>query len=70
MLTGGYQQVNAQLQQQQPQHSYQHQHVDRQIVHNQNAGAPAYASSATKELDDLMASLSDFKVSEDNLWYL
>jgi len=23
---------------------------------------PAYASSATKELDDLMASLSDFKV--------
>lgn len=38
----------------------QQQHVERQIV--QPAGPP-FASSATKELDDLMASLSDFKVS-------
>lgn len=36
--------------------------VERQIVHTQQTGAP-FASSATKELDDLMASLSDFKVS-------
>lgn len=36
--------------------------VERQIIHTQQSGAP-FASSATKELDDLMASLSDFKVS-------
>lgn len=37
--------------------------VERQIVQTQQSGAP-FASSATKELDDLMASLSDFKVCE------
>lgn len=38
------------------------QEVIRQVIQNSNAGAPR-ASTATKELDDLMASLSDFKVS-------
>lgn len=38
------------------------QEVIRQVTHNANAVAPR-ASTATKELDDLMASLSDFKVS-------
>lgn len=46
---------------QQHQQQQQHQQIERQIIQNQT-GAP-YASSATKELDDLMASLSDFKVS-------
>lgn len=35
--------------------------MDRQIIQS-NQSAPR-ASSATKELDDLMASLSDFKVN-------
>lgn len=37
------------------------QHTQPQI--SESLGGAAYASSATKELDDLMASLSDFKVS-------
>lgn len=36
--------------------------MERQIIHNTSSAGPR-ASSATKELDDLMASLSDFKVS-------
>lgn len=39
------------------------QEVIRQVIHSSNASGPR-ASSATKELDDLMASLSDFKVSQ------
>lgn len=34
-----------------------------QLNSSQQSYYPASASSATKELDDLMASLSDFKVS-------
>lgn len=37
-------------------------HIERQIISQQSSTLPR-ASSATKELDDLMASLSDFKVS-------
>ncbi|XP_037042323.1 leupaxin isoform X3 [Bradysia coprophila] len=39
--------------------------VERQIVQTQQSGAP-FASSATKELDDLMASLSDFKINSSS----
>lgn len=46
--------------------------VEEKVVRQKDSFTPnnsshqAYASSATKELDDLMASLSDFKVS--NVW--
>lgn len=40
-------------------------HIERQIIQNSSSVAPR-ASSATKELDDLMASLSDFKVRSNN----
>lgn len=38
--------------------------VERQIIQSQQQSVAPFASSATKELDDLMASLSDFKVSK------
>lgn len=41
--------------------------IEHQAVHSQQSSAPPRASSATKELDDLMASLSDFKVCLQNL---
>jgi len=51
--------------------------VEEQIVQQKDSYTPnnavsgqqvhqAYTSQATKELDDLMASLSDFKVSQPN----
>lgn len=41
----------------------QYQDIDRQIIKSNSQSYAPRASSATKELDDLMASLSDFKVS-------
>ncbi|XP_065077628.1 leupaxin isoform X2 [Ochlerotatus camptorhynchus] len=43
-----------------PSANYQNQLYQQQLAQNEQSN---YASSATKELDDLMASLSDFKIS-------